>query len=1190
MRHGIMVLGPSGSGKSNCIRTLSEALTITGQPNKEMRMNPKSISEAQMFGKTDPATNDWTDGIFSSMWRKAMKSAKTSGGHWLVLDGPVDPNWIENLNSVLDENKILTLANGDRLPMQPNVKLIFEPENVDNASPATVSRCGMVYMSSSGLEWQPLLASWLLKKVTDPINVVQIKKLFETSFQRVYKWTMNNLHLVTPALQVHILHTIFTLLEALLPCLQPDEEKKRPAQTNADPEEVEAEEDRESQSSVDPNKSDIHQTYIFALIWGFGGYLEDPERIRLEAYMREKTQLQLPQLPNNDSIFDYHVNPATGKWTHWSGSMQDCAPTDISPQNYGNILIPNVSSIRTEFLLESVVKLGENIIFVGEQGSAKTTLANSFFKKAKENEGHMIMHRNFSSTTTPQLFQKSIEGNVDKRMGSVFGPPVGKKMIIFVDDVNLPEINSWGDQITNEFFRSMIELKGFYSLERPGDFYSVLDIIFMAAMIHPGGGRNDIPQRLKRHFITMNCTLPTDGAIDHIFGTIAKGHFNPERGFSEEVSNMVEHLVPLTRKIWKVTKEKLLPTPSKFHYVFNLRDLSRIWLGMIGVQATVFTAQNKVIQLWRHEVTRVLADRFVGENDKDWFNTELLSLVKRELEPQHVEMAQECRFFVDFMRDAPEPTGEEDHEADMELPKIYEPLDNMKVLEEKLHSFLEQYNEILRGANMDLVFFPDAIENIIKISRIIRNPGGNAMLVGVGGSGKQSLTKLASFIAGYRTFQVTMTRTYNTSNFVEDLKNLFKSCGTQGKGTTFLFTDLDIKEEGFLEYVNNVLSGGSTTNIFNRDELQEIVQECLPIMKRESSALAATKENAIKWFTERVRLNLHVVLSFSPVGEQFRSRALKFPGLISGCTINWFQPWPKSALIAVSSHFLKSFPIQCSGENKLNLFNVMASIQDSVSTACMQYFERFRRSTHVTPKSFLSFIISYKDVYAKKEKEIGEMSKRMNAGLDKLLDASNTVETMKEQLAQMEKDLEVANQRAERVLTEVTQRAKEAEIIKEQIVKDKEKAEAIVNNIEIDRKGEEEKLEAAKPALNEAMEALNTIKQANIATVRKLGRPPHLIMRVMDCTMILFQTKLPPIKHDRDYPCPRPSWPEALKVMASSNFLSQLLHFPKDTINDEIVELLEPYFAMEDYNMGVAKRVCSDVSGLLCWTKGKFKS
>lgn len=187
-------------------------------------------------------------------------------------------------------------------------------------------------------------------------------------------------------------------------------------------------------------------------------------------------------------------------------------------------------------------------------------------------------------------------------------------------------------------------------------------------------------------------------------------------------------------------------------------------------------------------------------------------------------------------------------------------------------------------------------------------------------------------------------RSYNVSNLMDDLKILYRLAGHQDKGVTFIFTDNEIKEDAFLEPLNNMLASGEVAGLFTRDEMDEILGDLAQPMRRECPRVPQTNENLYEYYMRRVTRNLHVCLCFSPIGQKFRTRSLRFTSLISGCTIDWFQTWPREALVAVSEHFLEGFDIMCRSDVKLiksALVNIMGTFHVSISIH--ENFERVSR-------------------------------------------------------------------------------------------------------------------------------------------------------------------------------------------------------------------------------------------------------
>ena len=173
---------------------------------------------------------------------------------------------------------------------------------------------------------------------------------------------------------------------------------------------------------------------------------------------------------------------------------------------------------------------------------------------------------------------------------------------------------------------------------------------------------------------------------------------------------------------------------------------------------------------------------------------------------------------------------------------------------------------------MGLVLFEDALKHVCRITRIVLPPAGHALLVGVGGSGKQSLTKLASFIMTYTTFQITISATYNMNDLRTDLQLLYQKSGIKDEGIMFLFNEGQITNERFLTYINDLLSSGEVAELYTSDEKELIINGVRPKVKAEGKN-DNSRDVCWTWFIDKVRQNLHMTLCFSPVGDSLRRRA-----------------------------------------------------------------------------------------------------------------------------------------------------------------------------------------------------------------------------------------------------------------------------------------------------------------------------
>ena len=224
---------------------------------------------------------------------------------------------------------------------------------------------------------------------------------------------------------------------------------------------------------------------------------------------------------------------------------------------------------------------------------------------------------NFSAQTTSASTQANIESKLQKKRAKVFAAKGNSKTLIFIDDVNMPAVEQFGAQPPIELMRQLIDHGGMY--DRPQFFFKRIEkFSVVCAAAPPSGGRSELTPRFMRHFFIQNIPEATDEALYDIFDKILTGFLVTEQ-FSENIKKLSKVAVHATIDLYNQITKNLLPIPEKFHYTFNLRDIAKVFQGILMANAVSVAEQDMFAKLWLNEATRVFADRLSTADDISFF-------------------------------------------------------------------------------------------------------------------------------------------------------------------------------------------------------------------------------------------------------------------------------------------------------------------------------------------------------------------------------------------------------------------------------------------------------------------------------------------------------------------------------------------------------------------------------------------
>ncbi|TGZ69850.1 hypothetical protein CRM22_003509 [Opisthorchis felineus] len=1199
IHHGLMMVGPSGSGKSMAWRTLLKALErLEGIEGVAHVIDPKSINKESLYGYLDPNTREWTDGLFTHILRKIIDSIRGESlkRQWIIFDGDVDPEWVENLNSVLDDNRLLTLPNGERLGIPPNVRIMFEVQDLRYATLATVSRCGMVWFSEDVIPPELAMEHFIRQLQNVPIDEGEeetvgfgLPVVTPESSDQVQSPDFQDLPgvsresgPVSPTLRLqcdvasilqphfadgglvsrclayakdldHImdfmpLRSLTSLFSIMKQCIR---NIMAYNMTHSD-----------FPMSADQIESYVSKSLIYAIIWSMCGDGRLSTREELGNYLREITTIPLP--PTGAPIIDYEVK-LNGEWQAWSQKVP-VIEVETHKITSMDVVVPTMDTVRHEALLYLWLAEHRPMILCGPPGSGKTMTLFSALRSLPDME---VVGLNFSSATTPELMMKTFDQYCECRKtpnGLVLAPvQLNKWLVFFCDEINLPNEDKYGTQRVISFLRQMVEHGGFY---RTSDmqWLKFERIQFVGACNPPTDpGRKPLSHRFLRHVPVVYVDYPGELSLKQIYGTFNRAMLRLLPSLRSQADALTNAMVDFFLLSQKRFTQDMQP-----HYIYSPRELSR-WVRGIheALKPLDSLSVEGLVRIWAHEALRLFQDRLIEETERQWTDA-------------HIDDVA-LKYFPSI-----------DKEAALSRPILFSnwlSKEYCSVEQETLRDYVKARLKVFYEEELDvpLVLFNQVLDHVLRIDRVFRQPQGHLLLIGISGAGKTTLSRFVSWINGLSVFQVKVHNKYTAEDFDDDLRNVLRRAGCKGEKITFIMDESNVLDSSFLERINTLLANGEVPGLFEGDEFAALMTQCKEGATRDG-LMVDSHEELYKWFTNQICTNLHVVFTMNPSEDGLKDRASTSPALFNRCVLNWFGDWSIEAYFQVGREFTSKTDMErpdykvpdfvpavaehllpeCPSFREM-VANAFVFVHTTLHRANARLQKRTGRSMWVTPRHFLDFIAHFVKLMTEKRSDLEEQQLHLQIGLQKINETVEQVEVMQKSLTQKRQELEQMNEAANAKLKQMVHDQQEAE--KRKTMSQRLQEELASQEVFINEKRTlvMNELSQVEPAVNDAKQAVNSVKRAQLVEVRSLGAPPPPVRLAIEavCTM-LGETSM--------------DWKDLRTCLIRDNFIPSIVNFNVDDITDSIRETMKKkYLNNPDYNFDKVNRASSACGPMVKW-------